>query len=145
MRFDVVQFLRCLLLQQGKRLGRELQSVLLHHSHGLGTGAAVGVGRPAGDAVQRVTQNVTEDDTEYLRRLAGESKASALYGGEPLADTVHLHNVGTAGQQLAGNVRQFLTGNQGKFEEGAAAAGEQKDHRIISAETLNQVQRFFCC
>ena len=144
LRLDIVQFLRGLLLQQRERLRREGEMILLHHRHGVGAGAAVGVGGTAGDAVQGITENVAEDDAEDPGRLTGQGETSALDGGETLADAVHLHDVRAAGQHLTGDVLQLFSGNQGQLEESAAAAGEQKDHRVIGAETVDQVQRFFC-
>ena len=93
----VVEGLRRLLVQQRSRLRGELQPVLCDDGERLFTGAAVRIGGTAGDAVQGVAQNVTEDNAQNPGRGAGLGKAPTLHGREPLADAVHLHDVRAAG------------------------------------------------
>ena len=61
-------------------------------------------------------------------------------GGEPLADGVDLHDVCAAGQQLPGDVLQLPTGDQRLLEQGAAAAGEEKQHRVRRRQIPHQRQ-----
>ena len=121
-RLDIMQLFRGLLLQEGERFRSQGELILLHHRHGIGTGASVGVGGAAGNAVEGIAENIAEYDAEDPDRFAGQGEASALDGGEALADAVHLHDVRTAGQHLPGNILQLFPGNQGQFKEGTAAA-----------------------
>ena len=57
-------------------------------------------------------------------------KFTALYGGQPFAQGVDLHNVRAAGQQLPGDVIHFLRRDQGLFKQRRAAAGQQKQDCI---------------
>ena len=76
-----------------------------------------------------------------MGRSADLGKTAALYRRKTLTDGVHLHDIGTAGQQLSGNILQNLTGNQGLFKQGAAATRKQEQYGIILAQIRNQIQR----
>ena len=70
--------------------------IFFYNGFRLGTGAAVRIGRPAGDAVQRIAQHITQNDTQYLRRITGQGKPSRLYAAETLADIVQFYNIRAA-------------------------------------------------
>ena len=103
-------------------------------------GGAVGRGGPRGDHVQRVPQHVAEDDAVHPGRGAGQGEPSALDGGQPLADGVHLHDAGPAGQQLAGDVLQLCAGQQGLFQQGAAPARQKEQDGVPLTGAFGQVQ-----
>lgn len=67
----------------------------------------------------------------------------ALDSGQPLADGIHLHDIGSAGKELICNVLQFSAGDKRLFKQGAAAAGKQKQHRVLCGQPLYQRQSFF--
>ena len=122
MGFHVVQGFRRFLPKKRCGFRRKGQPVFLHYSQSLLTGAAVGICGAAGDAVERVSKNVAEDNAEDLCRPAGLSETAALDGGKTFADAVHFHDVGAAGQKLTGDILQLCAGNEGSFKQGAAAA-----------------------
>ncbi len=126
--------------EQSLCLLTQLQTVLFRNGDGLLAGAGIGDCGAGGDHIQGVAQNVGKHDGEYLCRSTALGKPAALDGGEPLADGVDLHDTGTAGQQLAGNVLQLFPGDQGLFKQGAAAAGQQEQHGILFSQVGNQVQ-----
>ena len=128
-------------MQQRERLLREAQAVLLRDGERLGAGARVRAGRAGGDHVERIAQDVGEDDGEHLRRGAELREAAALDGGEPLADGVDLDDVRAAGEQLARDVLQLRAGDERLFKQRAAAAGEQEEHGILRREPLHEVER----
>ena len=70
-------------------------------------------------------------------------KLAAFHRREPLPDGVDLHDVCPAGQELAGGVLQLTERDQGLFKEGAAAAGEKKQHRVVLPEIFRQRQGGF--
>ena len=86
--------------------------VLFRDSLCLFAGGRVRHRRAAGNHVQRVAEDVAQHDAENLRRSAGLCKSAALDARKPLANGIHLHDVGTAGEKLAGDVLQFFTRNQ---------------------------------
>ena len=90
--------------------------VLFRDSLCLFAGGRVRHRRAAGNHVQRVAEDVAQHDAENLCRSAGLREASALDARKPLANRVHLHDVGTAGEKLAGDVLQFFAGNQRLLE-----------------------------
>ena len=61
-------------------------------------------------------------------------KPPAFHPGKPLAERVDLHNVRPAAEQLGGDVLQFLRRHGRRFKQGAAAAGQQEQHRILRGE-----------
>ena len=127
-----------LLTQTGGGLGAQPQAVLLRNGQRLGAGGGIGTGRAGGDHVQRVARNVAEHDAEHLRRRTGQRKAAALDIRQPLADGVHLDDVRPAAQQLGGDVLQFRPGDPRLFEQGAAPAGKQEEHRVSLAGAPGQ-------
>ena len=135
----VVQLFGGLLPQQLAHLVGEVQAIFLRHGQGLGAGGAVRVSGAGGDHVQGVPQDVGQDDGVYPGGGAQLGKAPPLHGGQPLADGVHLHDVRPAGQQLLGQPGQVLRRDQGPLEQGRAAAGHQKDHRVLRRQTGHQV------
>ena len=98
--------------------------------------------RAAGDHIQRIAQNIAEHDAEHPCGRAVLSEPPALDSGQPLADGVHLHDIGSAGKELIGNVLQFPPETSGIFKQGAAAAGKQKQHRVLCGQPLHQRQSF---
>ena len=68
---------------------------------------------------------------------------TALDSGQPLADGIHLHDIGSAGKELICDVLQFPAGDKRLFKQGAAAAGKQKQHRVLCGQPLHQRQSFF--
>ena len=68
-------------------------------------------------------------------------KSSSLDGREPLADGVDLHDVRAAAQELIGDILQFFPRHQRLFEQRTAAAGQQKQHRILCLQIRRQIQR----
>ena len=76
--------------------------------------------------------------------MTGNGKSAALDGGKPLADGVDFHNVRAAGEQLVRHILQHRPGNQRFFKQGAAAAGQQKQHGVLRLQSGNQIQRFLC-
>ena len=107
----------------------------------LGAGGGIRHRRAAGDHIQRVPQNVAQHDAEHLRRGTALREPPALHTGKPLADGIHLHNVGPAGQQLARDVLQLCPGNERLLEQRTAAAGKQEQHCIPGGQPLHQLQR----
>ena len=117
--------------------------VLFRNGKGLCAGGGVRHRRAAGDHVQRVAEDVTEHDAEHLCRGTGLRKPSALDSGKPLADGVHFHDIGPAGEKLACDVLQLFPGQQRPLEQCAAAAGEQEQHSILCRQALHKGQRLF--
>ena len=50
---------------------------------------------------------------------------------ESIAEIDHLHDIGTAGKQLARDLLQLCAGDQRLLKQCTAAAGQQKQHRIL--------------
>ena len=82
-------------------------------------------------AIQRVAQNIAEHDAEHLRGRTALCKPPALDPGQALANGVHLHDIGTAGKQLARDLLQLCAGDQRLLKQCTAAAGQQKQHRVL--------------
>ena len=139
----VVERFRRFLCQKRFRLFRQVQPILFRNGKRLRAGGGVRHRRAAGDHVQRVAQNITEDDAEYVCRSAALCEPPSLDPGKPLADGVHLHDVGPAGKELMGDVLQFPAGEQRLFKQRAAAAREQKQYRVLCGQPLHQLQRLF--
>ena len=117
--------------------------VFLRNGKRLCTGGGIRHRRAAGDHIQRIAQNIAEHDAEHPCGRAVLSEPPALDSGQPLADGVHLHDIGSAGKELIGDVLQFPAGDKRLFKQGAAAAGKQKQHRILCGQPLHQRQSFF--
>ena len=128
-------------MQAGQGLFAQAQAVLLRHSQRVGAGGGVGAGGAGGDHVQRVADDVGQNDRIDRCRGAGLGKAAALDAGQALAHRVHLDDVGAAGQQLPGDVLQFPAGDQRLLKQRAAAAGQQKQHGVAGAQAADQFQR----
>ena len=139
----VVQRLRGFFAQQLHSLGAEFQAVLFHNGQSLLTGGGVRAGGAAGNHIQGIAQYVTEHDAEHPGGGAGLGKAPALYSAEPLTNSVHFHDIRSAGQELLCHILKFVSRDQRLFKQGAAAAGQQKDHRIVRAQIPHQLQGFF--
>ena len=140
----VAQRLGGLLVQMAPGRRGEGEGVFLRNGPGIGAGAAVGIGRSGGDHVQGIADHVREHHGEHLCRGAVGGKASALHGGEPLADGVDLGDIRPAGQELSGDMLQLLRIDQRCLKEGAAAAGQEKQHRVLGAQSHRQIQRLPC-
>ena len=138
-RLHVVQGLGGLLSQQGHRPVRQRESVLLHHLQGLGAGGPVRTGGTGGDHIQGVPQNVREHHGVHPGRGAQLGKPPPFYGGQPLADGVHLHNVRPAAQQRLRQLRELLRRDQGGLEQGGAASRHQKHHRVLGLQVPHQL------
>ena len=136
----VVQHLGSFLRQKSFCLFRELQVILLRNGKRLCAGRGVRHRRAAGDHIQRVAQNIAQHNAEHLSRGACLREPPALDARKPFADGVHLHDVGTAGKKLAGDVLQFCTGEQRLFKQCTSSAGEQKQHGILRCQPLHQLQ-----
>ena len=99
----------------------------------------VRVGGAGGDHIQGVPDNIRKDDGKDPGGGAEFGVSPALHGGKALADRVHLHDVGAAGQKLLGEVGQLLGGDEGLFKEGGTAAGEEKEDGVLRGQVLHQV------
>ena len=137
----VGQSLGGLLPQQLLCRDRQAQAVFLSNGDCLPAGGGVRHRRAAGDHIQRVAQNVAEDDAEHLCRGASLREPPALDAGQTLADGVHLHDVCAAGQQLGRNVLQLLCRDERLFKQCTSAAGKQEQHRVLWLQALHQLQR----
>ena len=135
----IVQLLGSLHIQQSLHLVGEGEVVFFHSGPGIFPGRAVGISRSGGDHIQRIAQNVRQNDGVHLGGGAQLGKFAALDCGETLAQGVHLHNVCPAGQQILGKPGQILAGDQGTFKQGRAAARDQKDHSVLCSKILNQI------
>lgn len=62
-----------------------------------------------------------------------------FYGGQPLADGVHLHNVRPAGQHGLGQMGELLRRDEGALKQGGAPAGHQEHHRVLRRQILHQL------
>ena len=127
--------------RQARACSLRRRRVLLRHGQRVGAGGGVGAGGAGGDHVQRVADNVGQNDRIDRCRGAGLGKAAALDAGQALAHRVHLDDVGAAGQQLPGDVLQFPAGDQRLLKQRAAAAGQQKQHGVAGAQAADQFQR----
>ena len=114
--------------------------ILLRNGKRLCAGRGVRHRRAAGNHIQRVAQNIAQHDAEHLSRGACLREPPALDARKPFADGVHLHDVGPAGKELAGDVLQFCTGEQRLFKQCTSSAGEQKEHGILRCQPLHQLQ-----
>ena len=131
LRGNTAQHLWSLLCQQSLGLCRKLQVIFFRNGKGLCTGGGIRHRRAAGDHIQRVAQNIAEHDAEHLRGRTVLCKPPALDPGQALANGVHLHDIGTAGKQLARDLLQLCAGDQRLLKQCTAAAGQQKQHRIL--------------
>ena len=143
LRGHVVKGFRRFLRQQRLRLFRQVQVVFFRNGKSLRTGGGIRHRRAAGNHIQRIAQNIAEHDAEYLCRSTGLCEPTALDSGQPLADGIHLHDIGSAGKELICDVLQFPAGDKRLFKQGAAAAGKQKQHRVLCGQPLHQRQSFF--
>ena len=139
-RLHVVQRLGGLLVHQRACAVAQAQVVALHDvPRGLRR-LRIRTGGAGGDGVRRVAQHVREDDGVHPRRSADLCKAPALHAREPLADGVDLADVRPAGEHLARHILKLLAGNQRRFKERGAAAGEQKDNLVPLAQRAHQLE-----
>ena len=65
--------------------------------HRIRAGGRIRAGRPRGDHIRRVSQNIGKDNGENLCRGAMLRKTSPLHGGQTLAQRIDLHNVRATG------------------------------------------------
>ena len=98
----IVQFLWRLLSQQKPGLRRQTQTVFLRCGLRLGTGREIRIGGSAGNHIQRIAQDIAEDDTEYPGRGTEPGKPPAFDLAQPLADRIDLHNVRPAPHRRRG-------------------------------------------
>ena len=105
----------------------DFQSLLLRRG--------VGIGGAGGDHVQRVADDVGQNDRKNVRGAAMLCEAPALDGRKTLADGVHLHNVRAAGQQLARDLLLLGRLDQRQLEKRGAAAGDEKENRVVRAQS----------
>ena len=136
---DVVQHLWGFRVQACLGLGGQTQVIFFRDGQGLVTGGAVRNGGAGGNHIQRVTQNIGQHNGEHPGRGTELGKPAALDRGEPLADGIDLHNVCPAGQQLRCNILELLSADLGFFKQGAAAAGQQEQHRVLPGQAGDQV------
>ena len=73
-----------------------------------------------------------------MGRGAQPGEPPALHRRQPLADGVHLHDVRPGGQQLLRDVPQLLRRQQRPLKEGASAAGQQEQHRVLRRQALHR-------
>ena len=132
--------LRRLLRQKGLGVLGKLQAILFHDGHCLRAGGTVRVSGAGGDHIQRVAQNIGQNDGKHLRRQAALGKPAALHSRKTLAQRVHFHDVRTAGQQLLCNVRHFFRRDQGAFKQRRTAAGQQEQHRVVFRQAADQLE-----
>ena len=140
-RLHIVQALGRLPQKAGPRRFAQGQAVFFGHGQCAGAGGRVGAGRAGGDHIERVAQNVRQNDLEHPRRGAVLRKPPALDGGKALAHRVDLDNIRPAPQQLAGDALQLRAGHQRLFKQRAAPAREQKHDGIPGVQILGQRQR----
>ena len=101
----------------------------------------VRAGRAGGDHIQRVAQDIGKDHGLDEAGPADLGEAAALDLGKALADGVDFHDVRAAGQQLAGDILQFLRRDERLFKQRAAAAGEEEEHRVLFRQVRHEIQR----
>ena len=130
----VVQRFRRLLLQEGGGLWAEPDAIFFDDCQRVLTGGWVRAGGAGGDHVQRIAEDIAQDDIVYLRRGTKLRESSALDGRKPLPHRVHFHDVGAGSQQLIRDILQLRSRDQRAFKKSAAAAGEEKEHRIALAQ-----------
>ena len=137
----VGELLGRLLPQQSARCVGQAQAVAGRDLLRLRAGGGIGVRRAGGDHVQRVADDVAEHHGVDVRRGAGEGEAPALDGREALAQRVHLHDIGPAGQQLARDIGQLAGGDEGLLKERRAAAGKQEKYAVRFRQARYHLQR----
>ena len=137
---DVLHRLGRLPVQALQRGGAEAQAVFPDDLPGLGAGGRVRRRRAGGDHIQRVAHDVRQDHRLHPRRGAPPGEPPTLYGGQPLADGVHLDDVRPAGQELVGDILKLLRRDQRLLEQRAPAAGEQEENRVLRLQTTGHFQ-----
>ena len=119
---DVVQDFGCFLRQQATSLFRKTQAIFVCDCQGLSTGGIIRADRTAGNHIQRIAENITQNDTEHLRRGTQLGKPSAFDAGKPFAYGIDFHNIRAASQQLVCNILQFFSRQKRSFKQCASAA-----------------------
>ena len=142
MRLHIVQRFGGLLRQQLPHGVGERQLVFLGDGLRLRRRGEIGVSRAGGDHIQRIAQNVRQHDGKNVCRSAELGKASALDGGEPLAQGVDLHDVCAAGQEILGQLLEIRRGDQRLFKQSRAAAGQQEEDGVLRLQPLHKIQSF---
>ncbi len=116
------------------------QGVAFEHGPGIGEAAGVGHGGSRGDDIERVADNIGEDEGHHGGRVREAGEPAALERLEVLAQAVDLADARATGEQFGSenlHIGQAETrGGQG--EQGRATAGDQDDDQIARTETLQQ-------
>ena len=139
-----MQLFRRFLIQKGGCFRGKMDPVFFYDCFGLLAGAVIRISRSAGNAVQGIADHVAQHDAQHFGRSAGLGKPSCLHAAETFADLVQFYNIRAAVQELQRNLLQLVARDQRQFKQCAAAAGNQKNHRIFRLQPLHHFQRFFC-
>ena len=145
MRSDIWKRLWRLLRKARLRRVRQAQLIFFRNGQRLLTGAAVGIGGAGGDHIQRVADDVGQNDGINGGGLAVERKAAALDGGQTLADGVHLDDIRAAGKQLLRDILRLLKRHKRGLKQCGAAAGDEKQHAVLRRKPFRQRQRGLRC
>ena len=122
-----------------------MQRIFFHNGQRLLCGRGIRIRRPGGDHVQRIADNVGQDDGKHPGRCTVLREPPRLHAGEALADRIHLHNVRPAGQKLARDALLLLRCDERQLKKRRTAAGHQKQHRVLRRQPLRQSQRMASC
>ena len=138
---DVGERFRRFPRQKRECMRGEVQIVFLHDRQRLRAGGAVRTGGTGGDHVQRVAQNIGQDDGKDLRRETAFGEPAALDGGQALAQGIHLHDICAAGQQLPGDIGHLIRRDERTFKQRRTAAGKEEENRILRPQAAHHLQR----
>ena len=145
LRLHIRECRRQRLVEECSCLRREPQPGFLHNGVRVRRRRRIGMRGARGDHVERVAEDVAEDDREHARRCAVLCEPPALHRAHALAQRIHRDNIRARGEQLLCEVSELCSRNERLLKERTAAAREEKEHCILCREVLRQRERLARC